>query len=254
MALARRAIVVVLAVGLLAAGSITAAAFTLIPLPPTLTVTPTSGLPTATFVMRSTYAIPNLCPVASPPPTLTFKFYWYKVSTSKVLLWTKKTNYCVNLTRTSGSIDTQTSPAFVPPVPLNYPGTFVIQVAVYDSTGAHEPVPYTNTKLYTVVAPKPTPSPSPRPSPSQPCGQPGTAPCLSPTPTSCAAPSAALPPASPGGKDAVVLFALAVIGALPIGGLAMVISPGLWTRRSQWARLIALLGLSLLLLTTANYT
>jgi hypothetical protein len=249
-ALARRAVVVALTAGFLLAGSVTGDAFTLIFGKPYVTVTPTSGLPTATFTVRGKYVWPTQCP--SPFP-ITFKFYWYKVISNKILIWTKTAN-CVDVSRTSGLNDTGNSPAFVPPPPLNYPGTFVIQVAVYDSTGAHMPVPYTNTTLYTVVAPKPTPSPSPRPSPSQPCGQPGTAPCPSATPTSCAAPSAALPPASPSGKDAAVLFALVVIGALPIGGIAMVFSPGLWTHRRRWSQLLALLGLSLLLLTAAGCT
>jgi hypothetical protein len=62
------------------------------------------------------------------------------------------------------------------------------------------------------------------------------------------------PPAGPSGKDAAVLFALAVIGTIPIGGIAMVFSPGLWTHRRRWSQLLALLGLSLLLLTAAGCT
>jgi len=217
---------------------------------PYVSVSPTSGTPTAQFTIHGKYVWPGGCPSFRSAPQITFKFYWYKVISSKVALWTTAASTC-----SGGVVDAGTSPPLQPPSPLNYVSTFVIQVVALDSAGAGfgsiYGASYTDTTLYKVVA---APSPSPGASAPPPCGQPGAAPCPSPTPTSCAAPSAALPPASPGGKDAVVLFALAVIGALPIGGLAMVFSPGLWTRRSQWARLIALLGLSLLLLTAAGCT
>jgi hypothetical protein len=167
---------------------------------------------------------------------LTFKFYWYKVISSKLPLWTKAVTTC-----TVDTEDTGVSPALHPPSPLNYPGTFVIQVAVYlTSTGQAAGPTYTDTTLYTVIAPKPKPSPRQIPSPS---------PSPSPSPAQC---TAALPPTPPSGKDVEALLALAGVGLLPIGGIAMVFSPGLWTRRRYWGKLAAILGLTAVMLMSAT--
>jgi len=228
-------------IGLLAGTAVSGHAFTLVdPGKPYVYATPSSGLPTATFKVRGTYAWINGCPV-SAPVSLIFKFYWYKVTTNKVLLWTKSTNVC------SASVtNTGWSGSLLPPPGLNYPASFVIQVMVYSSNGAPFGKGYTNTILYVVQ--RPPPSPSPKPSPSPQCGQPGALPCPSPSPTPCTAQQAALSPGAPGGSDAAVVVALALLGTLPISGVAMVLSPGLWKRRRSWSRLAALIGLSVLLL------
>jgi hypothetical protein len=232
---ARKALVPMLASGLAIAGFTTAEAFTLI-LRPTVTVTPTSGLPTAPFTVRGKMPLPGgACPVTAPPPTLIFRFYWYKVITNRVLIWSKATNSC-----SAGKIDTGNSPQLRPPAGLNYPSTFVIQVAVYDTTGQPFGTTYTDTTLYTVLAPKPKPSPRQIPSPS---------PSPSPSPAQC---TAALPPNPPSGKDAGALLAVAAVGLLPIGGIAMVFSPGLWSRSRRWGKLAAVLGLTVMTVVSAT--
>jgi hypothetical protein len=233
---ARKAAVSLLAGGLVAAGSVTAEAFTIISLgKPHVTVTPTSGLAAASFTARAKFVLNGSCP-ATAPVALTFKFYWYKVISSKVPLWTKTTSAC------NASVwDTGNSPALQPPPPLNYPGTFVVQVAVYvTSTGKPAGTTYTDTTLYTVLAPKPKPSPRQIPSPS---------PSPSPSPAQC---TAALPPSTPGGKDAEALLGVAAVGLLPIGGIAMVFSPGLWSRSRRWGKLAAVLGLTVMTVVSAT--
>lgn len=220
---------------------------------PFVSVTPTSGTPTAQFTIHGKYVWPGGCPSRSAPQ-ITFKFSWYKLVSSKLPLWSTTASTC-----SGGVVDAGISPPLKPPSPLNYVSTFVIEVIALDSAGAGfgsiYGASFVNITLYKVVAAAPPPpSPSPNASTPPPCGQPGAAPCPSPSPTSCAQPSAALPPASPSGKNAAVLLALAAIGALPIGGIAMVFSSGLWTRRRRWTQLLALLGLSILLLTAAGCT
>src|SRR6185437_14267053 len=151
--LIRRALVVITVAGVLAGGAMSAQAFTLLPWPkPSVTVAPTSGLPTANFRVRGKQPLPGgvPCPTASAPPSVTFKFYWFKVSTNKVLIWTITTNNC-----SAGKIDTGGSPNFKPPSGLNAPGTYVIQVATFNpTTGApFNPSAYTNTTVYRVLAP-----------------------------------------------------------------------------------------------------
>ena len=244
---ARVAGVTVMAGALIGSAAAAGEAFTLIPKPPSVTSTPGAGLPTATFSVRGLYPLPTgTCPVTAPA-SVTFKFYWYKVETSRKLLWTKTSTAC-----SAGVVDSGPSPALLPPAPLNYPATFVIQVAVFQSNGSPWPKPYTNTKLYRVLAP---PSPSASPKTTPPCGAPGAAPCPSPTATStpCAAAQTAglrLPQAN--GSDAAVVLALAIFGALPIGGIAMVMSPSLSSRRRGWSRWLALIGLSALLLSVTD--
>jgi len=221
-------------------------AYTIVWGKPYVTISPTSGIPTAKFTVRGKFDWTGPCPGTRVPSSITFKFNWYKVSTTRIPLWTKTVSTC-----SGGIVDTGTSPAFVPPSPLNYPSTFVVQVAVYDSSGSPfgkaYGAPYTNTTLYTVLT-APSPSPNASPSAAQ-CGTAGQAACPTPSSTPCVVQSAALMrPGSPGGADTVVLLALAALGALPIGGVAMVCSPGLWSRRSRWSWLAALLALSLVLL------
>ena len=249
---ARRALVVATVVGILAGCAITAQAFTLIPWPkPTVTVTPTSGLPTATFRVRGKQPLPNgaACPVSSAPPSVTFKFYWYKVISNKVLIWSTTTNNC-----SASKIDTGGSPNLKPPTGMNAPGTYVIQVITLNpTTGApYNPNAYSNTTVYRVLAPKPSPRPSPTPATSPPpCGQVGTAPCPSPTPSACTVGTTGMAPAPPGGRDAAVMMALLAFGALPIGGIVLFSSPAAWNRR-RWSQMLALLGLSLILLTAGG--
>jgi len=210
-----------------------------------VTATPTSGTPTAKFTIRGKLDWPGPCPGTRAPSSLVFKFSWYKVSSTRIPLWSD------SATCSGGLADTGDSPPFVPPSPLNYPSTFVIHMAVYDSGGAPfgpaYGAPYTATTLYKVVAAPP--SPNTNPSPAQ-CGTPGAAPCATPTSTPCQT-AAAVHPGAPGGADVAALLTLAALGTLPIGGLAMVFSPGIWTRRSRWNRLALLIGLSVMLLSVS---
>jgi hypothetical protein len=48
------------------------------------------------------------------------------------------------------------------------------------------------------------------------------------------------------------LLAVAGVGLLPIGGIAMIFSPGLWARRRDWAKLAAILGLTTVMLLSAT--
>jgi hypothetical protein len=48
-------------------------------------------------------------------------------------------------------------------------------------------------------------------------------------------------------SDAAAIVALAALGMLPIGGLAMFLVPGLWTRRGRWGRL-PVIAMSVMLL------
>jgi hypothetical protein len=156
---------------------------------PFVIVSPISGLPTAHFTVTGRYTWSGACPTAAIP--ITFKFYWYKVSSTKVQIWTKTASSCA-----AGIVSTGASPPLTPPPGLNYPSTFVIQIAVFQSSGAAFGTAYTNTQVYQVLIP---PSPQATPSSSTQCGLPGQIACASPTPsgTPCTQPSAALPPAGP---------------------------------------------------------
>jgi len=245
----RRALVVFTVAGVLAGGAASSQAFTLVYPRPEVSVSPTSGLPTATFRVRGKEALlgGGSCPVGAPAPSIMFKFYWYKVTTNKVLLWTKTTNNC-----SSGKVDTGWSPNLTPPSGLNNPGTYIIQVAVFNpSTGAVLGPNYSNTTLYRVLAPKPSPLPSPRPSASPTCGQVGTAPCPSPTPTQCTVGTTGMVPPAPGSQDVGVMLALIAFGTLPIGGIVMFSSTAGWNRR-RFNQLAALIGLTLVMLTASG--
>ena len=234
--------IAVLAAGMFALTAGAADAFTLITGKPSVTSSPTSGLPAAMFTVRGKWNWNGTCPGAVP---MTFKFYWYKVISSKKLLWTKSVSTCVGST-----VDTGSSPALSPPAPLNYPSSFVIQVAVYQASGAPMPNPYTATTVYRVNAPPA--SPSPRASPSPTCGQPGAAACPSPTPSASPCATAQTAGMMPSGRDTTLVMALALFTVLPIGGVAMVLSPSVWSRRKGWRKWMALIGLSLLVLAASG--
>lgn len=226
---------------LLAGTAVTAEAFTLIPFGrPYVSVSPTSGLASSAFTVHGKFLWNGPCP--GPAIPITFKFNWYKTITAKVQLWTKTVSAC-----TSSAVDTGDSPVLTPPPGLNYPSTFVIQVAVYSAAGKPFGPKYTNTTVYQVVAPKPTPKPSSKPTPH--CGVSGQPACSSPSPISC--PSAALPPGGPGSTDVAAILALGLLGALPIGGIAMLMSGALWARSRRWGRIAAMLALTVVALMSA---
>jgi hypothetical protein len=239
-----RLMVLGLAIGALMAGSaVSAEAFTLIQFgKPYVAVKPTSGLPTSTLAVRGKYVWNGPCPGTAIP--ITFKFYWYKVITARVLLWTKTVSAC-----TTSALDTGNSPPFTPPPGFNYPSTFVIQVAVYSATGKPFGPKYTNTTVFQVLPPKPKPRPSPKPSAQ--CGGTGQPACASPSPTPCANPSAALPPGGPGGQDVATILALGLVGTFPIGGIAMMLSGAVWARSRRWGRIAAMLALAVVALMSA---
>jgi len=278
-----RRLVPALAVGWLAAGIVTANAFTLIA-KTTLTVTPTSGLATAQFAADGMYA-----PCPNPPvPTLTFTFLW-----DKSQIWATRVGAC----NANAQYDTGQSPAIVPPSNLAVPGAHTVEVDVCcTATGALMPNGIA-TQTYTVSSPPP-PSPSPSPSPSaspSPLSSPSPPPPPSPSPTPSTAPpptpstaprptppqaspppppSSAPPgrtptaapsappsaaaclvgrttsPAGPRGGDAAVVFAAILAGSIPIGAVAFVLSPSDWRSRRRLAQLAALLGVAVLLAAT----
>jgi hypothetical protein len=215
--------------------------YTLIAGKPSVSVNPTSGLPTAHFSVSGKFVWVGGCPSAR---TITFKFYWYKVTSTKVLVWTKPVSSC-----NAGAAATGPSPPLTPPAGLNYPSSFVIQVAVYQSTGAPLGSTYTNTTLYRVM---PAPSPSASPSSSAQCGLPGQAACASPSPSPAQCTAALPPPSAPAGKDAEALLAVAAVSLLPIGGIAMFFSAGLWSRSRRWGKLAAVLGLTVMTVVSAT--
>ncbi len=219
-------------------------AYTIVWGKPYVTVSPTSGIPTAPFTVRGKFVWPGPCPGTRAPSSITFKFSWYKVTTSIIPLWTKTVTTC-----SGGVVDTGNSPALIPPSPLNYPSTFVVHVGVFDSSGVSYGriygAAYTNTTIYTVLSP---PTASPRVSPAGGCGSPGQAACPTPTSSPCTVqPAAFVHPATPGIADVAAIVAVAALGMLPIGGLAMFLAPGLWARRGRWSSL-TLLAMSVMLL------
>jgi hypothetical protein len=219
-------------------------AYTIVWGKPYVTVSPTSGIPTAPFNVRGKFVWPGPCPGTRAPSSITFKFSWYKVTTSIIPLWTKTVSTC-----SGGVVDTGNSPALIPPSPLNYPSTFVVHVGVFDSSGSGYGriygAAYTNTTIYTVLSPPPA---SPIATPAGGCGSPGQAACPTPTSSPCTVqPAAFVHPITPGMSDAAAIVALAALGMLPIGGLAMFLVPGLWTRRGRWGRL-PVIAMSVMLL------
>lgn len=217
-------------------------AYTILTGKPSVTAAPTSGVPTAKFTIAGKFVWSVSCPVS--PISITFRFYWFKVISTKVLLWTKTASAC-----SANAVSTGTSPLLAAPPGLNYPSSFVIQVAVYQMSGASFGPTYTNTTLYQVL---PRPSPMASPSTSAQCGQPGQTPCSSPSPSPAPC-TALLPVSSPPGIDFQALLALAAVGSLPIGGLVLVFSPGLRSRR-HWSKVLAFLWVSLMLTSTIACT
>ena len=240
---------------LLGAGAISVQAFTLIPAP-SLVVGPTSGTPTATFAVQGSMG-PGL-PCTRPA---NFAFYW---DATVNLLAYKTVATCT--TPTSGTYDTGTIGGLRPAAGYDTVGPHTVILTVTDSTGAPYGPVSTVTKSYTITAPPPPPpppSPSPQapppppPSPSvapaSPSTQPAASPSASASPTQgqCPAAGAALP-SGPGGKDGAMVLGLVLIGALPIGGIVMVFSPGLWSGRSRWRKIASLLGLTVVLMGAAT--
>ena len=218
-------------------------AYTIVWGKPFVTVSPTSGIPTAKFNIRGKFDWPGACPGIGP---ITFRFSWYKVPATRIPLWNTTVAAC-----SGGNVDTGNSPDLIPPSPLNYQSTFVIHVAVYDSGGGAfggaYGAAYTNTTLYKVLAAPPTPKSSPT---TATCGAPGQPPCATPTSTPCQA-AAVL---KPGASDVAALIGIGALGVLPIGGVAMVFSPGLWRRRSRLSWLAALIGFSIVMLAAPGCT
>ncbi len=260
-----RRLVPALVLGWLLVGAANAQAFTLIGAAK-VAVTPTSGLPTASFSVDGTYAIQGSC----PKPPLTFDFYWDSTNTS---LWKTSVSTCDPNTFVW---DTGPSPAIVVPAALATPGTHKILVAVFDATGAPAPNGAASTP-YTVTSPpppppSPTPSPSPTPTTAPPPPPASTAPLptpsvappppppppppspsaaapATPSPAACLVSTTLAPPANPGGQDIAFVFGLVLAGAFPIGAVAFVLSPDAWRRDRRLARLAALIGLAALVIT-----
>ena len=262
-----RRLVPALVFGWLLVGAPNAQAFTLIGAAK-VSVTPTSGLPTASFSVDGTYAVQGGC----PNPPLTFDFYWDSTNTS---LWKTSVSTCDPKTFVW---DTGPSRPIVVPGALATPGTHKILVAVFDATGAPAPNGAASTP-YTVTSPppppsSPTPSPSPTPTtapppppastappptppaappppPPPPPPTPSAAPPATPSPAACLVSTTLPPPASPGGQDFALVIGLVFAGAFPIGAVALVMSPGGWRRDRRLARLAALLGLAAIVATMA---
>src|SRR5216684_2765828 len=181
-----------LALAWLLVGAVNAQAFTLIGAAK-IAVTPSSGLPTASFSVDGTYVIQGAC----PKPPLTFDFYWDGTNTS---LWKTSVSTCDPKTFVW---DTGPSRPIVVPGALATPGTHKILVAVFDATGAPAPNRAASTP-YTVTSPppppsSPTPSPSPTPSTAPPppaSSAPRPTPSVAPPPPPPPSPSPT-PPASP---------------------------------------------------------
>ena len=91
-----------------------------------VSTTPTSGTATAQFTVRGKFDWPGACPSAAGLSPITFKFSWYKVSSTRVPLWSTTVGSC-----SGGIVDTGNSPALLPPGTLNSPTTYVVHVAVY---------------------------------------------------------------------------------------------------------------------------
>ncbi len=143
-----------------------------------VSVTPTSGLPTASFSVDGTYAVQGGC----PNPPLTFDFYWDSTNTS---LWKTSVSTCDPKTFVW---DTGPSRPIVVPGALATPGTHKILVAVFDATGAPAPNGAASTP-YTVTSPPPPPSsPTPSPSPTPTTAPPPPPASTAPLPTPPAAP------------------------------------------------------------------
>jgi hypothetical protein len=238
----------------LAAGVVSAQAFTLVQGRTTLSVTPVQGLATANFTVVGQYLFGTACPPPTAALVLNFNFYWDKAS-STTPIWTKSVSTCT-VAPGYWYYDTGRSPRLLPPSGRDALGQHILEVDVINAaTGAQQPNG-TQTAYYTIVAPPPSPIPSPIPTPSPtppPCYVEGhTRACPAPTAVDCAhPPTAALPPGATRGGMAALMFGSALAGGLPLGVAAMVLFPGIRPKRDRWARLAALVGLgSLLLLTT----
>jgi hypothetical protein len=191
-----------------------------------------------------------------------FAFYW---DATVNLLAYKTVPTCAP----PGTYDTGTIGGLRPAAGYDTVGPHTVILSVTDSTGAPYGPVSTVTKSYTITAPPPPPpppSPSPQtpppppppppPSPSvapaSPPTQPASSPSASASPTQkqCPATGAAIP--SPGGKDGALVLGLVLVGALPIGGVVMVFSPGIWSGQRRWRKIASLLGLTLVLMAAGS--
>src|SRR5258708_7479578 len=137
-----------------------------------LTVTPTSGLPTARFTVDSNYG-PIPTTQCQTPTTHTFTF-----SFDKSQIWATKVSACNAKSAYDTGNNSITPPG--PPAPGNHTVTVVMCCG---ATGA----PLTTTQTYTVTVPPPTPTPPPPPPTSPPPPPPTHA--ASPIPTPIPTPS-----------------------------------------------------------------
>ncbi|HET7466258.1 MAG TPA: hypothetical protein VFL29_06310 [Candidatus Dormibacteraeota bacterium] len=249
--------VITAAAVVLAASPAAAHAFTLIQTTK-VTVTPTSGYPTAAFRVDG-----RTSPCGNGPFTYTFYF-----DSNLVLLWNTSVGACV-----SNAYDTGLSPNLVPPNGFNAVGAHTIILTFSDANGGSG----TTTTAYTINNPPPPPRPSPKPSPSAvrsspPTTQPSpsttpstatspncppgavTAGCPSPTPSNATCPAAMLPPPGTGGWADNLIAGAMVLAVIPIAGLAL-FGPGpLWAAVNRRRRLLTLLGLSVVAVLTLNCT
>jgi len=233
---------------LVGAGAISVQAFTLIPAP-SLVVGPTSGTPTATFAVQGSMG-PGL-PCTSPA---NFAFYW---DATVNLLAYRTVSTCAP----PGTYDTGTIGGLKPAAGYDTVGPHTVILTVTDSTGAPYGPVSTVTKSYAITAPPPPPpppsprapppTPSPITAPASPSTQPTSSPSASPSQKQCPATGAALPSRT-GGTDGAMVLGLVLTGALPIGGIVMVFSPGLWSGSSRWRKIASLLGLAVVLMAAAT--
>ena len=237
-------------VWLATSGLLIAHAFTLIPAP-SLVVGPATGTPTATFAVQGSMG-PGL-PCTSPA---NFAFYW---DATVNLLAYKTVPTCA----TPGTYDTGTIGGLRPAAGYDTVGPHTVILTVTDSAGNPYGPVSTVTKSYTITAPPPPPpppSPSPQPpppppppapspstAPASPSTQPAPSPSASPSQKQCPATGAALAPSGPAGKDGAVILGFVLVGALPIGGVVLVFTPGLWSGHTRWRKIASLLGLAVVL-------
>jgi hypothetical protein len=251
---------VAFATALLSLGAVSVQAFTLIAIA-AVTVKPTQGFPTAAFVVDGTYKT-SVC--SATPPAFTFYFYWDKATPSQQI-WKPITVTTCNVT--NQTYDTGPSPKLVPLPGQANPAVHHILLAVFTAAGAPAPGNSTATANYTVVTPpppSPSPRPSPRPSPTpthRPIptpthrASPIPKPSLPPSPSACAAPTASVGPggpSGPSGSDVAVMLALVVLGAIPVGGLALLFSPTFPRRLRELSGVAAILGLTVITMISVN--
>ncbi len=240
----------------LVAAAMPAHAFTLIQVA-SVSVSPTSGYPTAAFSVDGTYA-PGGCPGSGA----LFNFFWDD---------TLHGIGAASLPAGAKPCDTGPIHGITPASGMNGVGSHKIIVQVINpGTGAL----FTNGQAstsYTIKQAPPPPSPSPKPSP-RPSPKPTPKPPPSPvthqspsttsSPSSAATPSSspgqsacaatgALPPPSTGGLVDTFIAGAMVASVLPIGGIA-VFGAGPLLALARRRRLLKLLGLVILVAVTLS--